>query len=87
MTTQLATGSVKDSPGGTQKWVYDFADGSREMRDLLGGEGEGAGVAEMSIGFFHDAGLDNVIRSPFRLPIARVAAAQAAIADPRQRRV
>src|SRR5437588_406174 len=27
------------------KWVYDFADGSREMRDLLGGKG--ANVAEM----------------------------------------
>ena len=21
------------------KWVYDFAEGSREMRDLLGGKG------------------------------------------------
>lgn len=49
MTTQRATGSVKDSPAGTQEWVYDFADGSRESRDLL--------------------------------------AAQAAIADPPQRRV
>ncbi len=28
------------------KWVYDFADGSREMRDLLGGKG--ANVAEMT---------------------------------------
>src|SRR5579862_5408019 len=28
------------------KWVYDFAEGSREMRDLLGGKG--AGVAEMT---------------------------------------
>jgi pyruvate,orthophosphate dikinase len=28
-----------------QRWVYDFADGSREMRDLLGGKG--ANVAEM----------------------------------------
>ena len=46
MTTQVATASVKDSPAGTQKWVYDFAEGSREMRDLLGGKG--AGVAEMT---------------------------------------
>ena len=46
MTTQVATGSVKDSAAGTQKWVYDFAEGSREMRDLLGGKG--AGVAEMT---------------------------------------
>jgi pyruvate,orthophosphate dikinase len=35
-----------------------------------------------SIGFFHRVGLDYVSCSPFRLPIARVAAAQAAIASP-----
>jgi pyruvate,orthophosphate dikinase len=34
-----------------------------------------------SIAFFHRAGLDYVSCSPFRVPIARVAAAQAAIAD------
>ncbi|MGI8596619.1 MAG: hypothetical protein ACR2LY_04960, partial [Thermoleophilaceae bacterium] len=28
------------------KWVYDFSEGSREMRDLLGGKG--ANVAEMA---------------------------------------
>src|SRR5579863_8627308 len=28
------------------KWVYDFAEGSKEMRELLGGKG--AGVAEMT---------------------------------------
>jgi pyruvate,orthophosphate dikinase len=33
-----------------------------------------------SIGFFHRAGLDYVSCSPFRVPIARLAAAQAAIA-------
>ena len=33
-----------------------------------------------SIGFFHRAGVDYVSCSPFRVPIARVAAAQAAIA-------
>jgi pyruvate, orthophosphate dikinase len=38
-----------------------------------------------SIRFFHDTGLDYVSCSPFRLPIARVAAAQAAIAAPRRR--
>jgi len=37
-----------------------------------------------SIRFFHLAGLDYVSCSPFRLPIARVAAAQAAIAAPRE---
>src|SRR3954462_12738665 len=29
-----------------QKWVYDFEEGSRDMRDLLGGKG--AYVAEMT---------------------------------------
>ena len=28
------------------KWVYDFAEGSREMRELLGGKG--SGIAEMT---------------------------------------
>ena len=36
-----------------------------------------------SIRFFHMAGLDYVSCSPFRIPIARVAAAQAAIDEPR----
>jgi pyruvate,orthophosphate dikinase len=39
-----------------------------------------------SVRFFHDADLDYVSCSPFRLPIARVAAAQAAIAAPRKTR-
>jgi pyruvate,orthophosphate dikinase len=34
-----------------------------------------------SIALFHRAGLDYVSCSPFRVPIARVAAAQAALAD------
>ncbi|HEY8494860.1 MAG TPA: putative PEP-binding protein, partial [Myxococcota bacterium] len=34
-----------------------------------------------SIAFFHRAGLDYVSCSPYRLPIARVAAAQAALGD------
>ncbi|HEY4097492.1 MAG TPA: pyruvate, phosphate dikinase [Baekduia sp.] len=35
------------SPGrSSEKWVYEFAEGSREMRDLLGGKG--ANVAEMT---------------------------------------
>ena len=58
--------------------------GRRERPDLeLGVCGEHGGDPE-SIRFFHDAGLDYVSCSPFRLPIARVAAAQAAIAAPRQ---
>ena len=122
------------------RWVYDFQEGGREMRDLLGGKG--AGVAEMirivplytdlgivdrspfgtldtdgvgeliaialargraarpgleagicgehggdpdSIRFCHGAGLDYVSCSPFRVPIARVAAAQAVLGDAHQR--
>ncbi len=48
----------------------------------LGICGEHGGDPE-SIAFFHDAGLDYVSCSPFRVPVARIAAAQAAIASPR----
>ena len=34
-----------------------------------------------SVGFFHRAGLDYVSCSPFRVPLARLAAAQAAIEE------
>ncbi|HEX8975621.1 MAG TPA: pyruvate, phosphate dikinase [Solirubrobacteraceae bacterium] len=56
----------------------------REARpDLkLGICGEHGGDPE-SIRFFHDAGLDYVSCSPFRVPVARIAAAQAALASPR----
>jgi pyruvate,orthophosphate dikinase len=54
--------------------------GRRQRPDLgLGICGEHGGDPD-SIAFFHDAGLDYVSCSPFRVPIARVAAAQAAIA-------
>jgi pyruvate,orthophosphate dikinase len=45
----------------------------------LGICGEHGGDPE-SIALFHNAGLDYVSCSPFRVPIARVAAAQAALA-------
>ena len=48
----------------------------------LGICGEHGGDPE-SIEFFHEAWLDYVSCSPFRVPIARIAAAQAAIAFPR----
>jgi pyruvate,orthophosphate dikinase len=35
-----------------------------------------------SVQFFHDTGLDYVSCSPYRVPVARLAAAQAALADP-----
>jgi pyruvate,orthophosphate dikinase len=34
-----------------------------------------------SVAFFHSAGLDYVSCSPFRVPIARLAAARAALGD------
>ena len=67
MTTQVATAGVKDSPAGSQQWVYGFTEG-----DLLGGKG--AGAADM---------IPPACCSPFRLPIARVAAAHAALAGRR----
>ena len=57
--------------------------GRRGRADIeLGICGEHGGDPD-SIRFFHLAGLDYVSCSPFRLPIARVAAAQAAIIAPR----
>ena len=57
--------------------------GRGERPDLgLGICGEHGGDPD-SIRFFHAIGLDYVSCSPFRVPIARVAAAQAAIASPR----
>ncbi|MFI5028547.1 MAG: pyruvate, phosphate dikinase [Solirubrobacterales bacterium] len=56
--------------------------GRRGRPDLgLGICGEHGGDPD-SIAFFHEVGLDYVSCSPFRVPIARVAAAQAAIAAP-----
>jgi pyruvate,orthophosphate dikinase len=69
-----------DKPG--VGWLVRLASWvGREARpDLkLGICGEHGGDPE-SIDFFHMAGLDYVSCSPFRVPIARVAAAQAAIA-------
>ncbi len=58
--------------------------GRRRRPDIgLGICGEHGGDPD-SVAFFHSAGLDYVSCSPFRVPIARVAAAQAAIAEARQ---
>jgi pyruvate,orthophosphate dikinase len=68
-----------DAPG--VGWLVRLAAWTgREARpDLkLGICGEHGGDPD-SIHFFHDAGLDYVSCSPYRVPIARVAAAQAAI--------
>jgi pyruvate,orthophosphate dikinase len=69
-----------DAPG--VGWLVRLASwvGREERPDLkLGICGEHGGDPE-SIALFHNAGLDYVSCSPFRVPIARVAAAQAAMA-------
>jgi pyruvate,orthophosphate dikinase len=69
-----------DAPG--VGWLVRLAAwvGREERPDLkLGICGEHGGDPE-SIRLFHNAGLDYVSCSPFRVPIARVAAAQAALA-------
>ena len=70
-----------DSPG--VGWLVRLAAwvGREEHPGLkLGICGEHGGDPD-SITFFHNAGLDYVSCSPFRVPIARIAAAQAAIAS------
>jgi pyruvate,orthophosphate dikinase len=70
-----------DSPG--VGWLVRLAAWvGREARPelKLGICGEHGGDPD-SIAFFHMAGLDYVSCSPFRIPIARIAAAKAAIAD------
>ena len=72
-----------DRPG--VGWLVRLASWvGREARPSLklGICGEHGGDPE-SIHFFHEAWLDYVSCSPFRVPIARIAAAQAAIARPR----
>jgi hypothetical protein len=41
-----ATGGHLMRTATATKWVYDFAEGSRDMRELLGGKG--SGIAEMT---------------------------------------
>ena len=59
--------------------------GRKTRPDLhLGVCGETGGEPN-SIQFYHDVGLDYVSCSPFRVPVARLAAAQAAIRHPRKK--
>jgi len=69
-------------PDGVGRLVRMACEEGRAQRpDLkLGICGEHGGDPA-SIAFFHRAGLDYVSCSPFRIPIARLAAAQAALAD------
>jgi pyruvate,orthophosphate dikinase len=69
-------------PGGVGELVKIGAQRGRATKpDLkLGVCGEHGGDPE-SIQLFYDAGLDYVSCSPFRVPIARLAAAQAVLND------
>jgi pyruvate,orthophosphate dikinase len=86
MPAYLEAGLLKRNPfetidqGGVGELVRDGAKRGRSTKsDLkLGVCGEHGGDPE-SITFFYDAGLDYVSCSPFRVPIARLAAAQAVV--------
>jgi len=72
-----------DSPGVGQMLRMGAWLGRTTKVDLtLGVCGEHGGDPD-SIAFFQDSGIDYVSCSPYRVPIARVAAAQAAVASPR----
>ncbi|WP_320671635.1 pyruvate, phosphate dikinase [Patulibacter defluvii] len=72
-----------DTPGVGQMLRMGAWLGRKTKLDLkLGVCGEHGGDPD-SIAFFHDSGIDYVSCSPFRVPIARVAAAQAAVRSPR----
>jgi pyruvate,orthophosphate dikinase len=72
-----------DTPGVGQMLRMGAWLGRKTRVDLkLGVCGEHGGDPD-SIAFFQDSGIDYVSCSPFRVPIARVAAAQAAVASPR----
>jgi pyruvate,orthophosphate dikinase len=70
-----------DAPGVGQMVRMGAWLGRKTKQDLkLGVCGEHGGDPD-SIGFFHHSGIDYVSCSPFRVPVARVAAAQAAVAE------
>ncbi|MCK9248591.1 MAG: pyruvate, phosphate dikinase [Solirubrobacteraceae bacterium] len=72
-----------DTPGVGQMLRMGAWLGRKAKPDLkLGVCGEHGGDPD-SIAFFHDSGIDYVSCSPFRVPIARIAAAQAAVRMPR----
>ena len=63
---------------------HAVAEGRKSRPDIkLGICGEHGGEPS-SVGFCHDIGLNYVSCSPFRVPIARLAAARAALRNPRK---
>ena len=89
MSAYLEQGLLKRNPfetidqGGVGQLVADGVERGRATRPglKLGVCGEHGGDPE-SIDFFYRVGLDYVSCSPYRVPIARLAAAQAVIANP-----
>ena len=71
---------------GVGKLIKMSVEGGRSTRPELhlGVCGETGGEPN-SIQFYHNVGLDYVSCSPFRVPVARLAAAQAAIKNPRKK--
>ncbi|MEM2651163.1 MAG: putative PEP-binding protein, partial [Candidatus Caldarchaeum sp.] len=58
---------------------HGTAEGKKSNQELEVGVCGEHGGDPASIRFFHEAGLDYVSASPYRVPIARLAAAQAAL--------
>jgi pyruvate,orthophosphate dikinase len=89
MSTYLELGLLKRNPfetidrPGVGELVFEAARRGRATKPSLklGVCGEHGGDPE-SIALFYEAGLDYVSCSPFRVPIARLAAAQAVLASP-----
>jgi len=72
-----------DGVGGLMKWAIE--QGRRARRGLkIGICGEHGGDPR-SVKFCHEAGLDYVSCSPYRVPIARLAAAQAVLASKKKK--
>jgi pyruvate,orthophosphate dikinase len=71
---------VSIDPQGVGSLVKGAVEKGRSVRDGMkcGVCGEHGGDAD-SVVFFHNAGLDYVSASPYRLPISRLAAAQAVL--------
>ena len=88
LTTYLESGVIEDNPFETldQEGVGELIRiGVSRGREATPGLGIGIcgehGGDPRSIAFCHQAGLDYVSCSPFRLPVARLASARAALAE------
>ena len=75
---------VLDRPGVGRLVALATRDGRAARSDLKVGICGEHGGEPSSVEFFHNAGLDYVSCSPFRVPVARLAAAQAALDEPRR---